>query len=123
MPAPFRYRDALSGPYEVCTLPKPEELEDLICMIKPDLFLLDYNMPVLSGFELVPIIRRYPEYAETPIIFMTSDGTTDLLSGAINLGASDFIVKPIDETILRKKIALHLKDFMLLRRMRLLATD
>jgi len=108
----------LSDLYDVRTLPKPEDLEELICTVKPDLFLLDYNMPVLSGFELVPVIRAFPDYAETPIICLTSDGTVNLLSEAVQLGASDFIVKPVDETILRTKIAQHLKDFMLKRRIR-----
>jgi len=108
----------LSDLYEVLTLPKPEELEDLLWSAKPNLFLLDYNMPVLNGFDLIPMIRSHPEHTETPIIFLTSDGTADLLTKAIQLGACDFVVKPIDETILRNKIALHLKVFTLWRRIR-----
>ena len=87
-------------------------------MITPDLFILDCQMPVYSGFDLVPIIRRIREHEETPIIFLTSEGTIDNISVAINLGARDFIIKPIDEAILREKVALHIKDFMMRRRIR-----
>ena len=99
---------ALSGKYTVYTLPKPEKITDLLKMIRPDLFLLDYNMPVLNGFELIPIIREFPEHEKTPIIFLTTEGTVSHISEAINLGASDFIVKPVDDEILNKKIAAHL---------------
>ena len=91
--------------YTVFTLPKPEMLESFLMKTTPDLFLLDYNMPVLSGFDLIPIIRRFKKHEQTPIIFLTSEGTIDNLSAAVALGASDFIVKPFNPDILREKIA------------------
>ena len=91
--------------YTVFTLPKPEMLESFLMKTTPDLFLLDYNMPVLSGFDLIPIIRRFKKHEHTPIIFLTSEGTIDNLSAAVALGASDFIVKPFNPDILREKIA------------------
>jgi len=98
----------LRNDYAVFTLPKPEMLEGLLQKTTPDLFLLDYNMPVLSGFDLIPIIRRFQKHKHTPIIFLTSEGTIDHLSVAIALGACDFIVKPFNPDILRKKIAKHI---------------
>ena len=91
--------------YTVFTLPKPEMLESFLMKTTPDLFLLDYNMPVLSGFDLIPIIRGFKKHEHTPIIFLTSEGTIDNLSSAIALGASDFIVKPFNPDVLREKIA------------------
>jgi CheY-like chemotaxis protein len=102
-------RYALSDTYTVYTLSKPEELKSFLQKKKPDLFLLDYNMPVINGFELVPIIRGYPEHQETPIIFLTGEGTTDHLAAAIHLGVSDFLVKPFETKALREKIAKHIK--------------
>jgi len=100
----------------VYSLPDSSKIKDLLAMITPDLFILDCNMPGLSGFDLVPIIRGYTEYIDTPIIFLTGDGTRDNLILAAQLGASDFLVKPIDETLLREKVAQHLKDFIIRRR-------
>lgn len=112
--------ELLHRQYKIYTLPKPEALKILLAKIKPDLFLLDCNMPVLSGFDLVTQIRTFSEHEKTPIVFLTSEGTLDTLNAAVNFGASDFIVKPIDETILRKKMALHMADYMMRRHMRAL---
>jgi len=100
----------------VYSLPDSSKIRDLLAMITPDLFILDCNMPILSGFDLVPIIRGYTEYADTPIIFLTGDGTRDNLILAAQLGASDFLVKPIDENMLREKVSQNLKDFIIRRR-------
>jgi PleD family two-component response regulator len=108
----------LQGQNKVYTLPKPSQLTALLGMITPDLFLLDCNMPDLSGFDLVSIIRKLPGHEETPIVFLTAIGTMDNVSVAASLGACDFLIKPIDETLLREKISLHLKDYIMLRRLR-----
>jgi len=109
--------------YKVCTLPKPEHIRELLKSLSPDLFLLDCNMPVLSGFDLIPIIRSFPEHSETPIIFLTSEGTMDNIYVALNNGACDFLVKPIDEDTLRSKLAQHLADLSLLRELRRIYDD
>jgi DNA-binding response OmpR family regulator len=62
-------------------------------------------MPELSGFDLVPIIRKFPEHKKTPIIFVTADRTVDQITAALDLGACDYIIKPIKEEILREKVA------------------
>jgi len=104
--------------YRVYTLPEPGKIKELLKMVSPDLFLLDCNMPVINGFDLVPIIREIPIHEDTPIIFLTSDGSIDSLSVAIHLGASDFIVKPVDEKILHEKVAMNLENFVIRRRIR-----
>jgi PleD family two-component response regulator len=111
----------LKEKYAIYTLPEPAKISALLEMVVPDLFLLDCQMPGLSGFDLIPIIRKLKEHEETPIVFLTSEGTIDNISVAINLGASDFLIKPIDEKVLREKAALHLKDYMMRRRIRSLA--
>jgi DNA-binding response OmpR family regulator len=64
------------------------------------------------------MIRKKPEHIDTPIIFLASEGTVDYLSVAVNLGACDFMVKPIDDALLRSRIAEHLKGYLIRRRMR-----
>ncbi|MDR2559995.1 MAG: response regulator [Oscillospiraceae bacterium] len=104
--------------YTVRTLPDPSVLKGLLKIITPDLFLLDCQMPDLHGFDLIRMIREEAEHEETPIVYLTSDGTVDNVSVAINLGACDLIVKPIDEVILNERIAKHLKGYMMRRRIR-----
>jgi DNA-binding response OmpR family regulator len=99
----------LSDEYRVRTLVKPAMIEKLLETITPDLFLLDYLMPEINGFELIPVIRRFEEHKETPIIILTSEGTVDNVTAALALGACDFAVKPFDPVLLREKIKNHIK--------------
>jgi len=98
----------LSEEYKVYGMTNPTMLDKFLRQITPELFLLDYKMPELSGFDLVPVIRGFNEHKDTPIIFLTSEGTMAHVSAAFALGARDFIVKPIQGTILREKIKKHI---------------
>ena len=98
----------LGGEYKVYSMPKPSMVESFLRQITPDLILLDYEMPEINGFELVPIIRNFEELKETPIIFITSMGTIEHISAATVLGARDFIVKPFQADNLLKKVAKHI---------------
>jgi len=90
--------------YKVYTLSKPMELVKILLKVKPDLFLLDYKMPEISGFDLIHVIRGFKEHQDTPIIFLTSEGTIDNVTAAIALGACDFVVKPFAPDVLRERI-------------------
>ena len=100
---------ALHDRYKVYVLSKSEDVLDFLKTNKPDLILLDYVMPVLSGFDLIPIIKTLPEYKDTPIIIITTEGTQDHVNQAMSLGASDFIVKPFKPKELNDKIAKHIR--------------
>jgi len=102
-------QSVLRDQYKVYMLTDPGEIRSFLRGIRPDLILLDYKMPELSGFDLIPIIREFPEHKETPIIFITADGTVDRMVTAAGLGACDFIVKPIKTDVLREKVAKHIK--------------
>jgi len=112
----------LGTDYKVYTLPHPQAINEVLSKVVPDLFLLDCHMPVVHGFELVPIIRSLAEHEDTPIVFLTSEGTVDNVSVATTMGASGFIVKPINEKILREKVASVLVDYISKRRMRAVNT-
>ena len=99
----------LKDTYKVHTLTEPGKLKELLADITPDLFLLDYSMPELSGFDLMPIIRSFPEHKNTPVIYLTGVSSADFFNVAIRLGACDYIVKPIDAEKLKEKIASHIK--------------
>ena len=99
----------LHNDYKVLTLTKPEMLEKVLLKEKPDLFLLDYHMPGLNGFDLIPIIREMEAHKKTPIIFLTSSRTMSRVKDAITLGACDYITKPCEPSVLKSKIAKHIK--------------
>jgi putative two-component system response regulator len=95
--------------YKVYTLPQPRRLKEFLQNIKPDLFLLDYRMPSVTGLDLIPMIRSFPRHKDTPIVFLTSDGRFDIISAAVGAGVCDYILKPFDKEMLQQKIAQHIK--------------
>ena len=98
----------LGNDYDVFGVANPTTVEKFLKNVTPDLFLLDYKMPEISGFDLVPIIRSFAEHKTTPIIFLTAMGTPDYVSAALALGACDYIVKPFQGDSLREKVAKHI---------------
>jgi len=100
---------ALHDRYKVFILSKSEDVMDFLRNKKPELIILDYLMPVLNGFDLIPLIRALPDYKDTPIIIITTEGTVDHLNEAMSLGASDFIVKPFKPKELNDKVSKHLR--------------
>ncbi|MCL2079304.1 MAG: response regulator [Oscillospiraceae bacterium] len=110
--------ETLNDMYKVYTLTRPEAISEVLKRVTPDLFVLDCNMPNMSGFELVKIIRNTPPNEDTPIVFLTSESNKDALYAAIGLGISEYILKPIDAALLREKIAAQLGDCLKRRMIR-----
>ena len=109
---------SLHNQFSVYTLTQPEKMEDVLVDLRPDLFLFDYKMPVLNGFDLIQILRKTLIFSNTPVIMITSEGTLDKILDAQCYGATDFIVKPFSDEILREKIAYHLVNYMFWRKVR-----
>ena len=61
-----------------------------------DLVILDINMPVLSGRELLKLIRRNPEQESLPVLMCTAQNMVGQIDAAFESGASGYIVKPFD---------------------------
>jgi len=101
----------LNRDYTVLTLPSPDKVKGILKKTTPDLFLLDC-------FDIIPVVRKFHEHRETPIVCLTSAGTADAVAKAIKLGVTDFIAKPIEGTLLKEKISTQLKHFMVVRRLR-----
>ena len=71
---------------------------------------LDVVMPHISGYELCAKLRQHPDFAETPIVFLTSnDGVLDRLRAKM-VGSSDFMSKTIDPDKLLQLISRHLSQ-------------
>jgi sigma-B regulation protein RsbU (phosphoserine phosphatase) len=74
----------------------------------PDLILLDIMMPGLSGYEVCEQLKSNTETADIPVIFLTAmEQTTDEAKG-FELGASDYITKPVNPPILEARVKTHL---------------
>ena len=59
------------------------------------LILTDINMPIMDGLKLVSMVRNDPNYKETPIIVITTEGAIEDRERALALGANEYITKPI----------------------------
>ena len=71
---------------------------------KPDLILLDIIMPGMDGFETYKRIRENEDNAEIPVVFLTGDTNVETEENGLELGADDFIVKPIDPITLQYRL-------------------
>jgi two-component system alkaline phosphatase synthesis response regulator PhoP len=77
---------------------------------KPDLVILDIMMPKMDGFEVCRRIREMNGYEKTPIIFLTAkSGEMDEIKG-LELGASDYIQKPISPRKLIARVKANLRS-------------
>lgn len=70
----------------------------------PKVILLDLQMPGVTGYELIPILRGLPNAASVPIVITSGKNQSEDVLKAINLGANDYIVKPVDALILQEKV-------------------
>lgn len=67
--------------------------------------LCDVQMPEMNGMELVKLVRADPLHCETAVMFITAHGETNqLLLEALDLGALDFVTKPVEPQVLRAKV-------------------
>jgi len=98
--------------YEVYTAPSAAKMFELLTKIKPDLILLDVEMPDLSGYEAAQLLKNDYDYKSIPIIFVTSKIDADSEMHGLELGAVDYINKPYVASLLLKRIEKHLSSAM-----------
>jgi len=69
----------------------------------PDVILLDWNMPVMDGYNFLKELRGGPEGAVPKIVFCTTENGLDHITRALEAGADEYIMKPFDKAILAAK--------------------
>jgi len=69
-----------------------------------DLLLIDWNMPVMSGLELLQEARKLENYKMTPIIMVTAEALKENILASVQAGASGYIVKPFNAATMEDKI-------------------
>lgn len=95
----LQYNLEIEG-YEVSSVNSAEDALDLISNAEdknglPDLLLLDVMMGGMSGFQLSRKLKENPDFANIPVIFITALDDEDNLVKGLNLGADDYIAKPL----------------------------
>ena len=72
---------------------------------RPDLILLDYNMPVMDGVSMLRRLREHADLRRTPVIMLTGESSAENIATVARLGVRDYITKPFDERLLLAKAA------------------
>jgi len=87
---------------------------ETIPQVKPDLLLLDINLPDMSGIEICRQLRRHPETQGLPIIFVTADTEDGVINEAFASGGNDYLRKPINkiELLARLRTTLHKQNLL-----------
>lgn len=86
-----------------------EQALELAASERPDLILLDVLMPGMNGYEVCTRLKRNPETSEIPVIFITGLGDEQAESRGLDVGAVDYVTKPINPRIVRKRVANHIE--------------
>ena len=91
----------------------PRDALALLRREEPGVLLLDLMMPRISGFDLLQAIRADPDLRYTPVIVLTASTGADAKLRALQLGATDFLAKPVDESelVLRVRNTLAFRQY------------
>jgi DNA-binding response OmpR family regulator len=71
---------------------------------RPDLLLIDLNMPEMDGYEAIKRLRKDLAVATLPIIVLTAEDGPGVEKRVLELGADDYILKPFDQDILLSRV-------------------
>lgn len=82
--------------YQVLTAPNGVKLISNIRVDRPDLILLDIQLPWVDGYELCKAIKAHPEYRKIPVIFVSIRNRPEDIEAGRACGADDYVTKPID---------------------------
>lgn len=72
----------------------------------PDVILLDWNMPVMSGIEFITLLRQRPDGDRPKVVFCTTENDVAHIREAIQAGADEYVMKPFDHETLQIKLQL-----------------
>ncbi|MDR2314530.1 MAG: response regulator [Spirochaetaceae bacterium] len=98
----------LKDHYDVFSMPSGAKLFEIMEKIKPDLILLDIEMPEMNGYEAIKKLKALQRTRDIPVIFLTSRNDSGSELEGLNLGAIDYIYKPFSPPLLLKRIENHL---------------
>ena len=99
---------ALESHYRVMTIPSAPRMFALLEKIKPDLILLDIEMPDINGFQALEKLKSNIYWASIPVIFLTGRTDAEVEVLGFEKGAVDFVTKPFSGPVLLNRIKTHL---------------
>jgi two-component system chemotaxis response regulator CheY len=82
-----------------------QALERLNVVGPLDLMLLDWNMPIMNGFELLCTLRKDPKWQNMRIMLVTTETEANQILRALDAGADEYLIKPFHKEALRDKLS------------------
>jgi two-component system, chemotaxis family, chemotaxis protein CheY len=67
----------------------------LLTGVRPDMLVLDINMPEVTGLDLLEFLRRRPEWKDLPVVMLSTEAADVTVDQALELGADGYLMKPI----------------------------
>ena len=90
--------------FEVLEAENGDQAVALVTRERPDLVLLDLNMPVMDGYEAIHHLRHNPSLAGLPIIVLTADDGQTVERRVLTMGADDYMIKPFETPVLLSRV-------------------
>lgn len=90
--------------YQVTEAEQGAEALEKCAAQKPDVILLDWNMPVMDGMQFLKAFRAKPEFSACPVIFCTTENDMAKIQAAMLAGANEYVMKPFDQEIISGKL-------------------
>lgn len=111
-------QDYLKSDYEVITAADGPAAMKAIAQSRPELILLDFCLPQMTGLELLKIFKR--RFSDLPVVMLTAEREPDTIIETMKAGANDYVIKGTEdfEANLKFRIGLTLERAVLLRRNR-----
>jgi len=97
-------KKALQKQYRAMTQPSAAKMFEILEDVTPDLILLDIEMPEMSGYQAMGILKKDARFSEIPVIFLTSKTDEGSELEGFELGAVDYVAKPFSAPLLLKRI-------------------
>ena len=93
-----------AGYQRFVTTTESTEAVELIRRVLPDVVLLDIMMPHISGLEILEILRKHQDFVDLPVIILTAADNRETKLEALQLGATEFLGKPVDSVELESRL-------------------
>jgi CheY-like chemotaxis protein len=97
-------RIILGDGYEYCEARNGQEAVARALADRPDLILMDLNMPVMDGVAGLRALKADERTAHIPVVIVSTRSETDAVATCRGLGCADFVTKPIDRALLRATV-------------------
>lgn len=99
----------LGNDYEILTATSGLSAFRSITLSRPDLVLLDYEMPVCKGNQILEMIRSEKDFSDIPIIFLTNKVDRESVKGVLNLKPDGYLSKSLSPELIKKEVDNYFK--------------